>query len=300
VDSGLFYGGSIVAAVIAGMIALFAPCCISVMLPAYFSSSFQNRRVLVAMTFVFAAGVAAVILPIAMGASLLRQLITEQHALLYTAAGLFMLVLGVLLLLGWQMHLPMPGRPAGKGNAGPWSVFSLGVFSGVASSCCAPVLAGVIALSSVASSFWAALTLGLAYVFGMVAPLFLISILWEQADWRKKGIFKARSVTWRLGRLKRTLPLTNVLSGVLLAVMGLATVYAGWFIDAMARPSGWQYTVAIRLNVLARSATQAFAWLPNWLAALALLALVAALAYRAFRQLAHPDRQGGSDKGEPA
>jgi hypothetical protein len=103
-----------------------------------------------------------------------------------------------------------------------------------------------------------------------------------------------------LGRLKRTLPLTNVLSGALLAVMGLATVYAGWFIDAMARPSGWQYTVAIRLNVLARSATQAFAWLPNWLAALALLALVAALAYRAFRQLAHPDRQGGSDKGEPA
>src|SRR5713226_2729594 len=59
--SSIFFGGSVVAAVVAGMIALFAPCCISVMLPAYFASSFQNRRVLVAMTFVFAAGIATVI-----------------------------------------------------------------------------------------------------------------------------------------------------------------------------------------------------------------------------------------------
>ncbi len=65
-ESSIFFGGSVVAAVVAGSIALFAPCCISVMLPAYFASSFQNRRLLVAMTFLFAAGVATVILPIAM------------------------------------------------------------------------------------------------------------------------------------------------------------------------------------------------------------------------------------------
>jgi cytochrome c-type biogenesis protein len=50
---GVFFGGSLVAATVAGMITLFAPCCISVMLPAYFASSFQNRRRLVAMTFLF-------------------------------------------------------------------------------------------------------------------------------------------------------------------------------------------------------------------------------------------------------
>ena len=65
-NSSIFFGGSVLAAVIAGMIALFAPCCISVMLPAYFASSFQNRRLLVAMTFLFAAGIATVILPIAL------------------------------------------------------------------------------------------------------------------------------------------------------------------------------------------------------------------------------------------
>lgn len=53
-DSGVFFGGSVAAAVIAGMIALFAPCCVSVMLPAYFAASFHNRRLMVAMTLLFA------------------------------------------------------------------------------------------------------------------------------------------------------------------------------------------------------------------------------------------------------
>ena len=50
-ETSVFFGGSVVAAVVAGSIALFAPCCVSVMLPAYFAASFHNRRVLVAMTF---------------------------------------------------------------------------------------------------------------------------------------------------------------------------------------------------------------------------------------------------------
>lgn len=69
-SSSIFFGGSVLAAVIAGAIARFAPCCISVMLPAYFASSFQNRRLLVAMTFLFAAGIATVILPIAIAFTL--------------------------------------------------------------------------------------------------------------------------------------------------------------------------------------------------------------------------------------
>src|SRR5437016_6103230 len=162
-DSSIFFGGSVLAAVVAGSIALFAPCCISVMLPAYFASSFQNRRVLIAMTFLFAAGVATVILPIAMGASVLRSLFTTEHRTIYVTGSLLLLGLAAYTLLGGQIHVPMPGRRAG-GKAGPFGVYSLGVFSGVASSCCAPVLAGLIALSGIVSSFGQALGLGTAYV----------------------------------------------------------------------------------------------------------------------------------------
>lgn len=103
-DTSIFFGGSVVAAVVAGSIALFARCCISVMLPAYFASSFQNRRLLVAMTFLFAAGVATVILPIAFGAQALRSLFTQEHTTVYVVMGTILLALGACMLLGGQIH----------------------------------------------------------------------------------------------------------------------------------------------------------------------------------------------------
>ena len=41
--SSIFFGGSVVAALLAGMVSLFAPCCVSVMLPAYFGSLFPTN-----------------------------------------------------------------------------------------------------------------------------------------------------------------------------------------------------------------------------------------------------------------
>lgn len=278
------------AATVAGVIALFAPCCISVMLPAYFASSFQNRRVLVAMTFLFAAGIATVILPLAMGASVLRRLITDQHTVVYVVGGLLMVGLAAYVLLGGRIHLPMPGRRAG-GKTGPLSVYSLGIFSGVASSCCAPVLAGVIALSSVASSFGMALGLGTAYVFGMVAPLFAISLLWERYDWSSSRLFRPRSFTYHIGSLRRTITGTNLATGLLLTLMGGTMVWVGLAYDAMPASNGWQAGVAADLQHYGRVITDALVWIPGWAAVITLVALVAGLAWRALAQL-------GSGAGE--
>ncbi|MEJ7871173.1 MAG: cytochrome c biogenesis protein CcdA [Rubrobacteraceae bacterium] len=289
-DSSIFFGGSVLAATVAGVIALFAPCCISVMLPAYFASSFQNRRVLVAMTFLFAAGIATVILPLAMGASVLRRLITDQHTVVYVVGGLLMVGLAAYVLLGGRIHLPMPGRRAG-GKTGPLSVYSLGIFSGVASSCCAPVLAGVIALSSVASSFGMALGLGAAYVFGMVAPLFAISLLWERYDWSSSRLFRPRSFTYHIGSLRRTITGTNLATGLLLTLMGGTMVWVGLAYDAMPASNGWQAGVAADLQHYGRVITDALVWIPGWAAVIALVAIVAGLAWRALAQL-------GSGAGE--
>jgi len=306
VGSSIFFGGSVVAAILAGAIALFAPCCVSVMLPAYFATAFQNRRRLVAMTFLFAAGVATIILPIALGAAAVERLITSGHAVIYTTAGALMLVLAAYTLLGGKLRLPMPGRRAG-GRTGPLSVYTLGVFSGVASSCCAPVLAGVLALSGVASSFGVALGLGSAYVFGMVAPLFVMSLLWERFDWRSSRLFRPRSISYRLGR---TITATALASGVLLALMGGAVIWVGLAGDAMPSPSGWQANVSSHLQHYGHELTTALAWLPNWTAALIAAALVALLARRALRELSSPEPEapaalpaepggGAADAGGP-
>src|SRR5216684_3696496 len=266
-NSSIFFGGSVLAAVIAGAIALFAPCCISVMLPAYFASSFPNRRLLVAMTFLFAAGIATIILPIAMGASVLQRLLTAQHTAIYVTGGLIMFALGAYVLLGGQIHLPMPSRRAG-GGTGVLSVYSLGIFSGIASSCCAPVLAGVIALSSVAASFWMALGLGTAYVFGMVVPLFILALLWDRYDWRASRLFRPRSYTWRLGPLTRTLTATGLASGILLALIVGGMLWIGLAYRSMPPLADWQIQLSAGLQHFGQVITNALAWIPNWVGVL--------------------------------
>jgi len=281
--SSIFFGGSVVAAVIAGSVSLFAPCCISIMLPAYLSSAFQNRRMLLAMTFLFAAGVATVILPIAVGAVFLERLFVSQHTLIYTIAGALLIALSGYLLFGGRLHLPMPGRRA-SGRTGPLAVYSLGLFSGVTSSCCAPVLAGVLTLSGVAGSFAAAVGLGSAYVFGMVAPLVVISLLWERFDWRASKLFRPRHITWHAGRFRRTLTGASLASAVLLAVMGGATLAIGLFNSSMPSGSGWQESLSATVQHWGAKLTHALTFIPSWAAAVTLLLVIGLLARRALRQ----------------
>lgn len=298
-DAGIFWGGSVVAAVVAGAIALFAPCCISVMLPAYFAGSFHNRGVMAAMTFLFAAGVATIVLPIAMGAAFLRRLITTQHTTIYVTGGVIMLGFAAYLFAGGKLHLPSPGRRTG-GRGGPLSVYSLGVFSGIATSCCAPVLAGVIALSGVASSFGLALGLGLAYVFGMVAPLFVISMAWEWRDWRASRLFRPRTIVYRIGRFDRRLSVGDMASAILLAVMGAAMIWVGLTSDGMQATSGWQLRLSSRLQHLGKVITDALTWIPGWLAAGIVGGLAIALALRALYQIGWLGAEDHADAGNPS
>jgi len=68
---------SIVAAFIAGVAALFAPCCITVLLPSYLASVFKERYKVVLMTFVFFLGILTVFLPIGLGAAALARFFNE-------------------------------------------------------------------------------------------------------------------------------------------------------------------------------------------------------------------------------
>src|SRR5699024_4205571 len=114
-----------------------APCCVSVMLPAYLSTGFRHRGGVVPATLVFGSGVATVILPIGLGATALSSLLIEQHVWAFSIGGALMVVGGMAMLAGWKLNLPMPGaRTVREGSFK--SAYALGVFSGVASACCAP------------------------------------------------------------------------------------------------------------------------------------------------------------------
>ena len=105
------------------------------------------------------------------------------------------------------------------------SFFSLGVFSGIASSCCAPVLVGVMTLSALSGSAIGGLALGLAFVFGMVFPLFVMALIWDKAHLSERRWMRARPVRLHLrGRVLATNSL-NVGVAVAFAIMGVFVAY---------------------------------------------------------------------------
>ena len=230
-DPALF-STSTVAAFLGGMIALAAPCCVTFLLPAYLASAFRARHALLGMTLVFALGVAAVLLPITLGVAALSRLINEYHGEVFLVGGLFLVFLGLWSLAGRNIALPMMRPTTLSDQPTVLSVFSLGVFSGAASSCCAPVLAGVLTLSAISSSLIQSTAVGLAYVAGMVSPLVLIALLWERFNLSNTLLVRGRPVALGFGRWRWRVHSTNFLAGVLFLGVGafvLATGFSGGF-----------------------------------------------------------------------
>ncbi|QJY47842.1 cytochrome c biogenesis CcdA family protein [Pseudonocardia broussonetiae] len=279
--SELLVGTTLLVSFLGGMVALLAPCCVSVMLPAYLATGFRHRGGVLVATLVFGAGVATVILPIGLGAAVLSRLFIEQHATIYLVGGAVMVLAGAAVLTGWMPRLPMPGgRGAAGGGFG--SAYLLGAFSGIASACCAPVLIGIAVLSGASASFPAALGIGLAYVAGMVAPLAVAGLLWDKHSDRATRLLTARTVELRLGRLRRRMPLGVLLSGLLMIGMGVLAWVLAFAGPGMAT-DGWQVRVSAWLQHTATGTAQALDWVPGWVFAVVLVAGFAVALRRGLR-----------------
>lgn len=217
--------GGVLAAFFAGGVALFAPCCIVFLAPSYLAGAVKNRRWrLLPLTFLFAAGLAAILVPITVGISLIAAAIARYHAVLYWAGGILMLVLAAFTLSGRMWSLPNFLRTPDTSRGDGASFFALGVFSGIASSCCAPVLVGVMTLSALAGNPVGGVGLGLAYVFGMVFPLFVMALIWDASGLRNKPLL-AKPVRLRIGAWTLATNTINLAVSVGFAIMGGFIIY---------------------------------------------------------------------------
>lgn len=271
----LFTAGGIIAAFLAGGVALFAPCCIVFLFPSYLAGAVKNQRWrLLPLTFVFAAGLAAILVPITVGMSLIAATIAKYHGLLYTLGGLLMLGLAVLALSGRMWSLPAFIRSPDASRGDTASFFALGIFSGIASSCCAPVLAGVMTLSALSGSPLGGAVLGLAYVFGMAFPLFVMALIWDAAKLGDRAFLRPRPVTLHLGRRVLHTSVLNIVVAIGFTVMGV------WILALAAdgaMTSGPEFVTGVGAWLGARFATvQAWAApIPEWLQGIILLAIAA-------------------------
>ncbi len=272
----LLLSASIVAAFIAGVAALFAPCCITVLLPSYFASIFRERRKVFLMTFIFFLGILTVFLPIGLGAAVLGRIFSRYHNIIFGIGGVFLTILGIILLTGRHFSLPFRVNSSLKKHNAV-SVFSLGIFSGIATTCCAPVLAGVLTLAALPGSiFWGGI-FTLSYVFGMVAPLFLISLFLDKVDFSQKfqRTFN-KSIGYSIVGRKISITAAEAVSGATFLTMGVVIIYFA-LANRLFVHSEYQTTINIYLTKFMNAIGGFVKIIPEYIWALVLIALVIAV-----------------------
>ncbi|HLC95310.1 MAG TPA: cytochrome c biogenesis CcdA family protein [Patescibacteria group bacterium] len=221
----IFILASLLTAFLAGIAALFAPCCISVLLPSYLGSVFRERYKVLLMTGVFFLGILTVFLPIGLGFAALAEFFRAYHNTVFLAGGAFLTVLGLLILTKHSFALPFHIQTAPVAGTTTGSVYTLGIFSGITTTCCAPVLAGIIALSMLPGSLLWGGIYTLMYVFGMVAPLFFIALFLDKTSITKRIMEFRRPIRYVLFGHEIVLTIAEVLSGLVFLIMGVLTLY---------------------------------------------------------------------------
>ena len=250
---------SLVTAFIAGIAALFAPCCITVLLPAYLGSIFRQKRTVMLMTFIFFTGLLAVFLPLGLGFASLGALFSKYHDLLFALGGILVL-LGISILLGMHFSLSFSSHPKMKVK-GAGSVFVLGVFSAFATLCCAPVLAGVLALSVLPGSiFWGGMY-ALVYVLGMVSPLFMLAYFMDRTDLGQKLSLFKKQVSYSIANKKIEITIAEMVSGIMFVFMGVLILYLAKA-GKLAMSSDYQVSVNIFMANMTSSINSFFEKIP--------------------------------------
>lgn len=179
--NNLFFGISLTAAFIGGMVALFAPCCITFLFPSYLGTIFKEKSRVVFLTLIFTLGLASILVPVAVGFRFIVSFFNDYHTTIYLLGALFMFLVGLMTLFDIKLMLPVPHRlmPQAK-DTNVVSTYLLGVFSGITSSCCAPVLFAAITLTTLSPTLLTSLVVSLVYVLGIVFPLFFLSLFYEK------------------------------------------------------------------------------------------------------------------------
>lgn len=216
---------SLIAAFVAGIVALFAPCCISFLLPAYLGSVFKEKEKVLFMTLIFGLGIFTVMMPAVLGVAFLSKALFVYHDGIYYLGGFVMLLSAAITFLG--IKLPMPhfsAQEKATGRTDIMSIFTLGIFSGITSACCAPVLIGILTLTFLSPNFLGALTIGATYVLGMVLPLLVIAVFLSGRI-SKFVILRKRITSFNFLRQERVVTVSSLMASAIFFFAGIFIIY---------------------------------------------------------------------------
>lgn len=213
---------SLLASFFGGVLSLLSPCS-ALLLPAFFAYAFEGGGELVRKTGLFYLGLAATLVPLGMGISLVSALFYGQRGTLILVSGGLLVGFGILQLLGRGLSVgPVTRLRSSVRGDSAGAVFALGAVYGFAGFCSGPILGAVLTVA--AASGGAGALLLAVYAAGMAAPLFVLALLWDRLDLRDRPWLRGREIP--LGALR--VHTTNLVSGAMFILVGaLFIAYEG-------------------------------------------------------------------------
>ena len=289
----LAQGTGLLAAFLAGLIALTSPCGFAI-LPTYFAFAFKGRRRSLLMTGAFTLGLMAALMLIGLLAGLARSFFNPTKGTLAVAAGLAMIVFGLLTLLNIGVGgIKTAKRPAATiwGNVGLGAAFGAGW-----SPCIGAVLAGIIALGVTLGNIGYSMLLMAVSVLGVATPPLVLSLLSDKLDWTRAAFFTGRPIRFAAGKARFETHSYNLLAGALLIAIGILMIgYRGTFFFqtdfADALPDALNDWTLMVWWSTGNTAVRDSAFVRSWpgqligaLLVLGLLALIASAFYKAVKK----------------
>jgi cytochrome c-type biogenesis protein len=209
----------------AGLISITSPCCLP-LLPGYlgYLSGLSareveaNRRRTVAAALLFVGGFSLVFIALGATASVVGAVLLANRLAVAHVAGIFILVMGLMLLLEGRIGLFSRGGDWSRWSAGGtlWSAPVLGAaFAITWTPCIGPVLGAILTLAGTTAALGQGVALLAAYSLGLAVPFVALSL----------SVPKVHTLLRRLGRAPA---LMQGAAGALLVVMGVLLVTDRW------------------------------------------------------------------------
>lgn len=146
------------------------------------------------------------------------------------------------------------------------------------------MLAGVLTLAALPGSlFWGGIYT-LSYVFGMVAPLFLISLFLDKVDFSQKLIKTFnKPIEYPIGGKKISITIAEAISGITFLVMGIIIVYLA-LANRLFVHSEYQTAINIYLTKFLNTISGFIKIIPEYVWALLLVIIIGEIIWRVIRQ----------------
>ncbi len=191
------------------------------------------------MTLIFGLGIFVMLFPAVIGTGLISKFLFRYHDNVYYLGGIVLIAVSVVTFLG--IKLPMPNFPRNKNpeKVDAVSVFTMGIFSGITSACCAPVLVGILTFAFLSPNLIGATLIGAVYVLGMVTPLLLISLFLNGRIDKVQFLRKPAGQIKLLGKTYFIMT-SNLIASMIFLLTGLLTLvlnYKG--VLSMAKSEGF-------------------------------------------------------------